>query len=290
MMKHGSTFALCVCLVPLTGCAYGESASAEDEPEAVSASFSLTGPNALNPNALNPNALNPNALNPNALNPNALNPNALNPNSLAPSVVSALEDPSPIGDVSRQLFKYMIGCGLDATQSYEFSWYDLDGNRHDESYQGYLGLATDWPTKKLSPSEQEWISACLLSRVNWYGSSVMLSTRGPRVNLKVTEPVEIDDYPHFEGAYWGNIFDEVPTAYACNTSATVSIARAAQRDCAVGHDNGDGTTSQCGIISIVGDCDDHCTLPDAANGYYPKCGVTLQGTDKTQRVLSVFLP
>lgn len=272
------------------GCASVDVADVGDEESVGEAEGAIVNPNALNPNALNPNALNPNALNPNALNPNALNPNALNPNSIAPSALSSLQDPGAAGDVSRQLFKYMIGCGLDGTQSYSLTWYDLDGVRHDETYVGYLGLAKDWPDRPLSPSEQEWISACLLSRTNWYGTSVMLSSRAQQVNLKVTEPNELNDYPNFEGAFWGNIFADTPVAFACNNAPTMALARTAHRDCAAGHENLDGTTSNCGIIQIVGDCASHCSEPDPSDGYYPSCGLTLNGTDKTHRVISVFLP
>src|SRR6266511_3083177 len=101
----------------------------EEEYESIgTVESALENPNALNPNALNPNALNPNALNPNALNPNALNPNALNPNALA-----ALKDPGPSGDLSRQLIKYVVGCALDPSQSFRFSWTDNSGQVHEET-------------------------------------------------------------------------------------------------------------------------------------------------------------
>ena len=272
----------------LVGCTGGEGDSADEE--IGEATRALLMNNALTPNALTPNALTPNALTPNALTPNALTPNALTPNSLAPSVKAALEDPTFAGEISRDLFKYMLGCALDSSQSYSFTWHDSNGNAHAETIVGYLGLATDWPSKKLSPSEQQWITACVLARVNWYSMPVDLSARAQHANLHVTDTIEGETYAVFEGAFWGNIFDENPTAYACHDSNTVAHARAAHRDCAAGHVNADGTTTSCGIITIVGDCASHCTSPDASDDYYPSCGLTLSGHDKTHRVISTFLP
>ena len=241
-------------------------------------------------NALNGNALNANALNGNALNGNALNGNALNGNSLAPSVLASIQDPTATGDLARELLKYMVSCGFDAGDSFSFSWVDSDGVTHNETYGGNLGLTKDWPTKPLSTSEQEWLTACLVSRVNWYGVSVMLSSRAQHTNLHVTDVAEGQEYTNFEGAFWGNIFSATPTAYACNDGANIMHSRAALRDCAAGHLNADGSTSNCGIITVVGDCDSHCSKPDKSDGYFPSCGLTLNGNDKTHRVISTFIP
>ncbi len=73
-----------------------------------------------NSNALNANALNLNALNANALNLNALNANALNANALSPSAMSALQQPGEVGNLSRQLMKYVVSCALGPAQSFSF--------------------------------------------------------------------------------------------------------------------------------------------------------------------------
>src|SRR5262249_39623288 len=153
-------------------------------------------------NALNPNALNPNALNPNALNPNALNPNALNPNALSADALAAIMDPGLAGDLSREHLKYTVGCALDPSQAFSFSWTDAYQVVHQENYWGLLGLATFWSSKPLSDvGHQQWISACLAARTNYLGLSVTISSRGPCQALNKHNTPEEDEYTNEEGAF-----------------------------------------------------------------------------------------
>ncbi len=222
-------------------------------------------------NALNPNALNPNALNPNALNPNALNPNALNPNALAPSALAAIQDAGDAGVLSRALLKYIVSCALDTSQSFSFSWTDSQGVVHDESYPGLLGIATSWATGALSADMQLFVSSCLAARVNWYGVPVIISARSLKEPLKaLVNDIELQDYPHIEGAFWGNLFTTSPHLYSCYNGANVENSRTWQRDCAVGHLDGQ-TLSPCGMISLVGDCSTVCQNVNGAGQYYPSC-------------------
>ena len=242
---------------------YGEAASA------------VVNGNALNPNALNPNALNPNALNPNALNPNALNPNALNPNSLSSAALTAITDPGTNGDLSRELLKYTVSCALSSSQSFAFSWTDSSSVTHSESYPGLLGLATGWASNALGTTGQYWVSACLASRVNWYGVHVDISSRGNLSQLATTS-AEITDYPYIEGAFFGNLFASTPAVYACYNYANISTSRVWQRDCATGHLNSNSTTSSCGMLTILGDCSNFCSAipaynPMYDNQYYSTC-------------------
>ncbi len=221
-------------------------------------------------NALNPNALNPNALNPNALNPNALNPNALNPNALSPSALLAIQDPGSSGDLSRQLLRYTVSCAFTPTQSFSFSWTDTFGVVHPEVYLGLVGLAADWANTRLSTSGAEWVSACLASRVNWYGATVTISSRGPTEPLATTAE-ERAGYPAIEGAFFGNLFTTTPAVYSCYNATNVDNSRAQQRDCATGHLNPDGSVSSCGILQVLGSCSNYCNSIDPARQYYPSC-------------------
>jgi hypothetical protein len=240
------------------------------------------------PNALVPNALVPNALVPNALVPNALVPNALVPNALAPKALAAIQDPGAAGDASRSFLQYAVGCAFTPDQSIEFSWTDADGVVHDEEFVGALGLAPQWETGALDDAGQRWVSACLAARTNWYGIPVMLSMRARATTLSTPSAQELASFSHAEGAFWGNLFAATPKLYACHTTANVSYARNQQRDCAAGHLDGQNVV-ECGMIEIVGTCEDSCDAIAAAGQYYPRCGDPAQPAQKTGHVISVYL-
>ncbi|WP_438025978.1 hypothetical protein [Sorangium sp. So ce233] len=240
-------------------------------------------------NALNPNALNPNALNPNALNPNALNPNALNPNALSPAALSAIRDPGEAGDLSRELLSYVVGCAFTPAQSFVFSWTDPAGSVHEEAYDGLLGLAPSWSDKPLGQTDQQWVSACLASRTNWYGISVTISSRGSHPAIDKTGTPELSIYTRQEGAFWGNLFDQSPYLNACHDD--ISHARSLSRVCAAGHLDGRGDALDCGMIRVLGPCDSHCLPLNQRGKYYPSCVNNLTGNpDATTRVITVYLP
>ena len=201
---------------------------------------------------------------------NALNPNALNPNALSPSALQLIQDPGSSGDLSRQLLRYTVSCALNPTQSFSFSWTDAFGVVHSETYSGLLGLAVGWANNRLSTSGAEWVSACLASRVNWYGATVIISSRGPTAHLSTTSE-ERAGYPAIEGAFFGNLFTSTPAIYSCHNLTNVDNSRSQQRDCAAGHVNPDGSVSSCGMLQILGSCSDYCSSIDASRGYYPSC-------------------
>jgi hypothetical protein len=243
-----------------------------------------------NSNAMNPNAMNPNAMNPNAMNPNAMNPNALSPTAMSATAMAALLDPGTAGDLSRQLLRYTVSCALAPTRSFSLSWTDAAGAIHAEVYWGLLGLADDWATSPLSTTGAEWVSACLASRVNWYGVPVMLSSRGTVPQLATTS-TERSTYSKLEGAFFGNLFTATPTVYTCYTVDDIANSRSAQRDCATGHLDSDGSVSSCGILQILGACADFCSSVQASKQYYPNCFLISgrQGTP-TASVVTTALP
>jgi hypothetical protein len=250
----------------------------EDETEPLGeAAEAATNVNALNVNALNANALNANALNANALNANALNANALNANALSPAAMSALTAPDDAGALSRQLMKYTVSCALDPTQSFSFSWTDLDGISHPETYPGLLGLAPSWIQAPLNLQGQQWVSACLASRVNWYGVSVVISSRGRNPAIDTEGLGETVKYLPEEGVFWGNLFTATPAVYACNNSLGKGYARYRFRECAAGHVDDDGNIEECGILQIVGSCLTHCQPIDLFGLYHPRCVSDLAG-------------
>ncbi|MFT3772034.1 MAG: hypothetical protein QM820_42045 [Minicystis sp.] len=213
---------------------------------------------AMNPNAMNPNAMNPNALSPSALRPSALAASALDPGALAPDARAALVDPGPDGDLSRELLRYAVSCALGPDQSFTLSWTDAAGAGHVDAYPGLLGLAPSWSAQALDATGRRWVSACLASRVNAEGASVMLSSRGAHAALATTS-AERAAYPIREAVFFGDVFTESPRVYACHDPLSILPAQMAQRVCAqpellrltigdlsLGYD--------CGSIEVLGPC------------------------------------
>ncbi|UQA55835.1 hypothetical protein [Polyangium aurulentum] len=259
-------------------------------------------PNALSPSTISPSAINPNAINPNAINPNAINPNAINPNALSPSALSTatmsasllatIKDPGPSGDLSRQLVRYLVGCAFTPSQSLSFTWTDASGVPHPEVYWGLLSLAPAWASGPLDDDGQRWVTACIASRTNWYGTPVNISARGDHPAL---EPLDADEkvgYPREEGAFWGNMFAPTPWLKACHYDPNIAHSRDLLRDCAAGHVDADGTIQECGIIDIVGSCDTACDSLDLSGLLHPKCFEDPHASTKvkTDKVITIFLP
>ncbi|MGK4003361.1 hypothetical protein WMF31_12100 [Sorangium sp. So ce1036] len=249
----------------------------------------------INGNGLLVNALSPNALSPNALSPNALSPNALSPNALSPNAMSAITDPGTRGALSRDLLRYIVSCALRPDQSFSFSWTDSAGTVHQEVYHGDLGFADWWVHHPLADDYQrEWVTACLASRTNWYGASVMISARGTHLKTGSTE-AERTTYSFREGAFWGNLFTSTPWVRACYSDGWTRAVEMG-RECAVGHIEADPATGDpiarpCGAITLVGPCEYWCVV-DPSNDAVPSnhfrsCGI---GSYNNYNVLTTFVP
>ena len=263
MKRLPRTFGLLAGASFLAGCAV-EALPAVDPEDTAVVEDELSTDNALNANALNANALYANALNANALNANALNANALSPDALA-----AIRDPGSAGALSRQLLKYTVSCALGSSQSFTFSWTDSGNVVHNETYPGWLGIEPTWATQPLGDSGKQMVSACLISRVNYYGVQVIISARSVNSPLKtLVGSSELQTYQHIEGAFWGNLFAPTPYAFSCYNESNVSISRGSKRDCATGHANTDGTVSSCGIVASVGGCKSVCPKINGTGQYF----------------------
>ncbi|UQA60974.1 hypothetical protein [Polyangium aurulentum] len=242
-------------------------------------------------NALVPNAINPNAINPNAIEPSALSMYPLSLSSIGSSSLAAIQDPGSAGEMSRQFLKYAVSCAFYPIQSFAFSWTDAKGVVHNEVYRGDLGFAPDWAWQRLDVTGQEWVTACLAARTNWYGTSVLISMRSVMASTRASAD-EIDAYPHEEGAFWGNLFAATPFVRACYWTSNVSRSRASYRDCATGHLDSQSNVQECGPIHIIGACDTYCGVTQSIDGRHPHCVVDpdVSLTTKTDHVLTVFLP
>jgi hypothetical protein len=74
----------------------------------------------------------------------------------------ALADPTLASTAAkREQLKYLVRCALPA----EVALYaDIEGERF--TFPGSIGLAPRWLTEAMTPSEERWVSACLLAHVN----------------------------------------------------------------------------------------------------------------------------
>ncbi|MDI1448545.1 hypothetical protein [Polyangium sp. 6x1] len=239
-------------------------------------------------NKLSSNSL---ALNSLALNGVVLNGIAIN--TMDAKSLAAIQDPTDRGALARAFLRYAIGCALQTSQSFSFTWTDATNVVHAETYPGELGVAPAWATGPLDLNGQHMVSACVAARVNYYEVPVLLSLRSMEYSLRLLSgSQELVDFPNVEGAFWGNLWGASPVMYACYNSATVANSRALRRDCATGHLRDDGTIEECGMIDVVGPCSSVCASLNGGGQYYPFCVEKpyAAGNANTKLVITTALP
>jgi hypothetical protein len=243
-------------------------------------------------NAISNNAISNNAISNNAISNNAISNNALSAGTLGSSALSAIQDPGTDGDLFRLLVKYAVSCAFDSSQSFSFSWTDSASVVHNETYPGSLGLAPSWASEPLSLGGQKWVSACLAARTNYYGVTVTISLRG-HIEALGAGASEAATYTWEEGAFWGNLFTSTPALYACHLPADDAHSRAAQRDCAAGHIVPEtGAVVPCGIIQLLGSCEEYCSPPIDGDPSHAACWTDPSNkvATGTLRPITVLLP
>jgi hypothetical protein len=204
--------------------------------------------------------------------------------------VSAIASSDSVGTLSRQLLKYAVGCALSPAQNISFTWSDGLGD-HPVHNDGILGLVPDWSLRPLTGAEQQWISACLASRSNYYGVTVIISSRGPNTQLMGnTSDDEKAGWPSREGAFWGNVYSDTPGVFSCYDASNVNHSRSKMRDCAAGHVDAQGNVVDCPVLKRLGPCATFC-VQDPVTGYYTSCASDLADPSTvTDKVITTFLP
>lgn len=149
----------------------------------------------------------------------------------------------------RELLEYVVTCAIPAEVV-------LVGTHEGVTYEfpGDIGLARRWLDHDLRESEQRWVSACLLSRVNRFNVEVTISIRGPHKALKVSES-EAADYAIEEGAFYGDVFQDAEEPLVWNACRGRNEA-----------------SSESGDLDLR-----DCTEPDPANPGFTLCGFTYAG-------------
>jgi hypothetical protein len=234
----------------------------------------------LSANLLSANLLSANLLSANLLSANSLTSSPLSTQKLSTLVQTALQDPA-LGANDRTLFHYIASCALDASQSVSYAWSDAAGT-HPVTEQGQVGLAPEWASRSLNRDGQQLVSACVASRVNYFGVSVSVSLRN-EVLAQETPKDELATYSHVEGAFWGNLFDAKPHLHSCYDPKNASHSLSAQRACATGYlDTATGELHSCGMIQLTGPCDQQ--LLDPRGQFY-----WAAGNDDTMNAITVGL-
>jgi len=224
MLPHGVAL---LCALPLVGC-LAQDGDAADEDVGVEQQAAFTN-NALTNNALTNNALTNNALTNNALTNNALTNNALTNNALSDSN-------------ARAVLKYIVSCALPAGRQVSFV---ADGVSY--SYPGELGLAPEWELTNgtCNKSCQQWVSACVMARVDYLGEKVLISARGDTSVLRASL-TERYSYSVREGTYFGNIFAATTERYACIAPGRTGLPRVC------------GPTTVGCVVEALGSCSQVC--------------------------------
>lgn len=234
-------FAAAVVLVSSAGCVASSAPESEEGPTGAAA-LAEEEQNGLSWNGLTNNGLMANGLMANGLMANGLMANGL--------VMSALSDAA-----SRQVLKYIVSCALPAGQSVALN---VDGV--DYTFAGALGLAPAWGVAggSCDATCAEWVSSCVLSRVNYLGQSVMVSLRGQAAAL-ATSAGERAGFPNAEAAYYGDIFSSPQRRFACTAPGSSLISRVC------------GPSTATCVMDVVGSCADVCDPPSPIDGSYDNC-------------------
>ena len=197
------------------------------------------------------------------------------------------------------LFAAAVECALPEGESVEVT---VNGTAYE--LPGAYGMAPEWAEAPCDEACQEWVSACILPRLNNWNIRA-------RIYLRTSDHDERDpgrdgdsdtsDRAGFdveEGAFFGNLFSDPPRLYTCRGRGRDPLYDVI-RVCT--HPDG-----HCGVTP-VGPClpgeDDPETIPHAcetmdAHGAFRRCHGRLSRTDGTfpadahtfDRLVSVYLP
>lgn len=254
MREEQTRFWIWFALGPLTlaGCI---DQTTEAAPESTSVSTAaLETENALSENGLSSNGLSSNGLSSNGLSSNGLSSNGL--------IMNALKD-ATTGALNQQFLSYLVSCALPQGKSIS-----LPINGVVMQFDGQLGLAPEWGASDRARCDvdcQQWISACLIARVNAQGHHIPLSMRGSKSPSLSANGTEKANYPNAEATYFGNIFSATPQRFACKVPGSLLINRAC------GAPDVDGNYVTC-VANVLGNCDNTCnSFSGGPGGYYADC-------------------
>jgi hypothetical protein len=163
----------------------------------------------------------------------------------APPAGSGLEQWIDVDPTMRKkILRYLVECALPAGLEVELSY----RGTAETLGRGIAGLGPSLQFGLMSGDDQQRVTACMLARINGMGVTVQIDMFGAMGQdaPKFQAADESDDaYPVLEAAFYGNLFDQEPRAYACQE---LPYSLGDMRSC---KDLGDGGVS-CGVISFEG--------------------------------------
>ena len=197
---------------------------------------------------------------------NGLTMNGLTAKELAWNLV--LTDALNSDPDARMFFRYVVDCALPPGEAVVFP--ELAGQT-SYTFSGGVGIAPSWGVDggTCDSTCQEWVSACVLSRVNALGEHVSLSLRGDSAALAMS-PTEPAAYAHREATYFGNVLVSPQKRYACR--AETDDQALIGRVCGAGAD-----TSAC-LVTVLGDCASRCRTTGNTDGFFAGCATPDDGT------------
>jgi hypothetical protein len=215
-------------------------------------------------NGLTPAALTENGLAQDGAALGGLVENALSIDGIlsTPAIQSALDSDA----LARTYFHYVVSCALPAGQAIVFP--RLAGQT-DVTFSGSIGVAASWGEDggSCDGTCQEWVSACVIARVNHLGAHVPLSLRGGSGALALADG-EGAVFPNREATYYGNVLTSPQAMFGCRTTgddwALIS------RPCGNGAD-----VSEC-VIDVVDPCENRCSEA-FSDGSYGTCATSTNG-------------
>lgn len=185
-------------------------------------------------------------------------------------------------DCRRELLKVLIECALDGAPSPLMLPASVKDPADTSSllgpkvYYGRHGLAPNWTSRRLTEDEQEFVSACVMARTNYYGATIDILMEGHA-------PLQYDadwrsDYPYAESTVWGNLFTSTPSRHVCHNYGNGLCDDAAWRICDVDNNcsftnHGDCVNPLAACAGLVG------TPPSYCNAWSNKISVFLEITD-----------
>ena len=125
----------------------------------------------------------------------------------------------------QEMLKYTSRCALGANDTLVIK----DVNGVTQKWPGLLGMLSgthgaktnnDWTRGPLDKSGVRWWMACMLAHVNAFGVQVAVSLRADHPALSQLSQAEAQQFPYFEGAFYGDfgvVGDDssVENMYAC---------------------------------------------------------------------------
>jgi predicted small secreted protein len=251
------TCSILVASSALTGCAV-TTESGEDVGVAAQA---LEEDNGLAWNGLTMNGLTMNGLTMNGLTMNGLTMNGL---TLTSSIASTLNTDAN----ARSYFSYVVSCALPGGHNVTFPM--LSG-LPNYTFYGAVGIAPEWGVDggTCDATCQQWVSGCVLARVNALGVHVPLSIRGPNAALTAGS-YELGAYGRREATYFGNVLTSPQERYACRAAGDDQTL--------IGRPCGNGADTSACIINVLDDCATRCTVAGATDGYFGSCATPGDGS------------